>query len=110
MPRPSVNRARGDRSHCRPEVTRALHSISAGLLVLSVLTAPNVDRADCGNLANRYTAAVSSVITALRSYESCIAATAKRGGTDDDCAAEMQALDDAHDRFADAIADAKSCQ
>ena len=33
----------------------------------------------------------------------------KRGGRHDDCAAEMQTLDDAHDNLADAVADEKTC-
>jgi hypothetical protein len=82
------------------------HCLSAGLVALAVLTAPDVDKADCGNVADRYTAAAARVIDALRSYEKCVAASAKR----DDCAAEMQALDNAHDDFADAVADSKTCQ
>jgi hypothetical protein len=83
-----------------------LHSLSAGLVALALLVAPNVDKADCGNVADRYAAAVAEVVNALRSYATCVAASDKR----DDCAAQMQALDDAHDDFADAVADAKTCR
>ena len=83
-----------------------LHSLSAGLLALAVLTAPDVKKADCGNLADRYTAAAAKVVDALRSYEKCVSS----GDTRNDCAAEMQALDTAHDDFADAVDDAKTCK
>jgi hypothetical protein len=83
-----------------------LNSLTAGVLTLALFTAPNTERADCGNAADRYTAAVAQVIGAMRSYAVCVAASAKR----DDCAAEIQALDNAHDDFADAVADAKDCQ
>jgi hypothetical protein len=83
-----------------------LHSLSTGLVVLALLAAPDADKAECGNLADRYSAAVSQVVDALRNYAKCVAASDKR----DDCAAQIQALDDAHDDFADAVADAKACQ
>ena len=83
-----------------------LHSLSAGLFALALLVAPNADKAECGNLADRYTAAVAEVVDALRSYARCVAASDKR----DDCATQMQALDHAHDNFADAVADAKVCR
>ena len=83
-----------------------MHSLSAGLVVLALLVAPDADKADCGNIADRYAAAVAQVVDALRSYAKCVAASDKR----DDCAAQMQALDNAHDNFADAVADAKACR
>lgn len=76
------------------------------MVVLALLAAPDADKADCGNLADRYTAAVSEVVDALRSYAKCVAMSDRR----DDCAAQMQALDNAHDDFADAVADAKACR
>ncbi len=87
-----------------------MHNLSAGVIALALLAAPNTELADCGNAADRYTAAVTKVIGALRSYESCVSSSAERDARRDDCAAEMQALDDAHDNFADAVADAKTCQ
>ena len=87
-----------------------MHSLSAGVIALALLAAPNTELADCGNAADRTTAAAAKVIGALRTYESCVSSSAKRDAKEDDCAAEMQALDDAHDNFADAVADAKTCQ
>jgi hypothetical protein len=84
-----------------------LHNLLASaLLVLTVLAVPNTDSADCGNLADRYSASVTAVAEALRAYGRCIATSDER----DNCAAEMQALDNAHDNFADAVADAKDCR
>ena len=83
-----------------------MHTLSAGLVALALLVAPDADKADCGADANRYTAAVARVVDTLQSYAKCVAASDKRG----DCAAEMQALDNAHDDFAEAVADAKSCR
>ena len=80
--------------------------LSAGLVSLALLTAPNTERADCSNAGNRYTAAVTKVISAAQAYEKCVLASNKQ----DECAAEMQALDDAHDDFVDALADAKACR
>ena len=83
-----------------------LHTLSAGVIALALLVAPDVDKANCGSIGDRYTAAVARVVDALQSYAKCVAASGKR----DDCATEMQALDTAHDDFADAVADAKNCQ
>ena len=87
-------------------------------MALALLIAPNMELADCGNAFDHTTAAAAKVMDALRRYESCVSASTPRDGTgdakrdrkDDDCAAEMQALDDAHDNFADAVADAKGCR
>ncbi len=83
-----------------------MHSLSAGVVALALLAAPNTERADCGNAADRYTAAVTEVLAALRGYAACVASSARR----DDCAAQIEALDNAHDDFADAVADAKECR
>ena len=83
-----------------------MHNFSAGLVVLALLVAPDADKTDCGTIANRYTAAVARVVDAVQDYVKCVAASDKR----DDCAAEMLALDNAHDDFAEAVSDAKSCQ
>jgi hypothetical protein len=105
MPGPSVNRMV---PFCptRAGGKSRLHTLSAGLVALALLVAPDADKADCGNIANRYTAAVARVVDAMQSYAKCVSASDKR----DDCAAEMLALDNAHDDFAEAVADAKSCQ
>jgi hypothetical protein len=83
-----------------------LHTLSTGLLALALLAAPNADKADCSAVGDRYTATVARVVEALHNYAKCVAASNKR----EDCAAEMQTLDDAHDKFEDAVADAKACQ
>ena len=83
-----------------------MHSIHASLIALAVLAAPNPERIDCSSVGGRYAAAVANVIETLRSYEKCVASSEKRT----DCAAEMQALDSAHDDFVDAVDDAKECQ
>lgn len=109
MAEPSVNRMRDAVAGCRGARTgmnRPLRTLAAPLIVLALLSAPNADKADCGNSADRYAMAVARVIDALHGYEKCVAASRKH----DDCAAEMQALDNAHDNFADAVADAKTCQ
>jgi hypothetical protein len=86
--------------------TSRLHSLSAGIFAFALLVAPNADRADCGHLADRYTAAAAKVIEALRGYEKCVSS----GDKHDDCAAAMEALDSAHDDLADVVDDAKSCK
>ena len=84
-----------------------MHSLLAGgLIVLAVMTAPDPDRGECSRAADNYTTAQANVIEALRAYGRCVLASRQR----DDCADEMQALDDAHDAFADAVADAKECR
>jgi len=105
MPGPSVNRM--VRFCPIPAGGKArLHTLSAGLVALALLIAPDADKADCSTVANRYTPAVGRVVDAVQNYAKCVAASDKR----DDCAAEMLALDNAHDDFAEAVADAKSCQ
>jgi hypothetical protein len=84
----------------------SLSSLIAGGIALVLLTAPNADIADCGHAADAYSVAVAKVLEALRSYGKCIAASSMR----DNCAAEMQALDDAHDNFVDALGNAKGCR
>jgi hypothetical protein len=105
MPGPSVNRV-GPVCPIRAGGKSRLHTLSAALVLLALLVAPDADKADCGNIADRYTAAVTRVVDSLQSYAKCVAASDKR----DDCATEMQALDNAHDDFAEAVADAKICQ
>lgn len=87
-------------------MNRRLLSLSAGAVALALLVPPNTGRADCGNVAGRYAAAVAHVLKALHAYEKCIAAGPEGGN----CAAQMQALDDAHDNFADAVDDMKACR
>jgi hypothetical protein len=91
---------------CSAGVIDFVHSIHASLIALAILAAPNPDRIDCSAIGTRYAGAVAKVIEALRNYEKCVASSEKRT----DCAAEMQALDNAHDDFADAVDEAKECQ
>lgn len=104
MPGPDVNRGRAATILAGAAIR--LRSLYASAMALAVLAAPNAERADCGIAADRYTAAVAEVVNALRAYGRCVALSDQR----DDCAAEMQALDDAHDDFADAVADTKTCR
>ena len=83
-----------------------MSSLLAGGVALALLTAPNANIADCGHAADGYTAALAQVLSAARTYEKCVAASAMRNN----CAAEMQALDDAHDNFVDAVGNAKGCR
>ena len=87
-------------------MTRACSSLAAPLVVLALLSPPDMGKADCGHIADHYTMSLRRVVAALRDFAKCLATSRQR----DDCAAEMQALDDAHDNFADAVADAKQCQ
>jgi hypothetical protein len=104
MPRPSVNRAVAHHNPIGAPVR--LYTLPAGLFMLAVAASPNVEKADCANIASRHTAAIAKVTDALHAYKKCIAG----GEKDKDCADEMQALDDAHDDFADVVADGKTCQ
>jgi hypothetical protein len=85
-----------------------VHNILAcvAALMLAVVAAPNTDQADCGSSVEEYNKAVAGVVDALRSYGRCVAQSDRH----DDCAAQMQALDDAHDNFADAVEDSKDCK
>ena len=104
MAEPSVNRMCRRYALIGPK--GRLLSLAAGLLSLALLTVPDTEKADCGNIADRYGVAVGRVIDAVRAYEKCVSSSDKR----DDCAAQMQALDAAHDAFSDTVADAKTCQ
>jgi hypothetical protein len=83
-----------------------VQSIHASLFALAVLAAPSPERLDCSTIGARYTGAVAKVMETLRTYEKCVASSEKRT----DCAAEIQALDTAHDDFAEIVDDAKDCQ
>ncbi len=83
-----------------------MHSIHASLLALAVLAAPSPERIDCSTIGARYAGVVAKLMETLRTYEKCVASSEKRT----DCAEEMQALDTAHDDFADIVDDAKDCQ
>ena len=82
-----------------------MHSLVGSVVALALITVPNANRADCANAANRYTAAASKIVEALRTYEKCVVSSNKRN----DCAAEFEAIEGAQDDFADAVDDLKSC-
>jgi len=86
-------------------VSIKIYSYAGGLVALAILATPGVQKADCGSAASRRAAAVAKVMEALQAYGKCISAPDNKG----DCADEMQALDDAHDDFADIVAEAKTC-
>lgn len=81
-------------------------SVAASLVALALIAAPNTKAADCANAAHRHVASVAKVIEALRAFERCVASGDKR----DDCTLEFEALDSAHDDFADAVDDLKTCR
>jgi len=83
-----------------------VHSLFFSVAALVVLAAPQPDNADCANAGGRYRAAVQAVAEAWKSYGKCVAESNEKN----ECAAEMQALDDAHDNFLDALDDAKDCK
>ena len=83
-----------------------VHSIQASLIALVVLAAPTPERVDCSAIGARYEGAVAKVMEALRTYERCVASSERQK----DCSDEMQALDTAHDDFADVVDDAKECR
>jgi hypothetical protein len=80
--------------------------LAAGLLALAVMSAPDIDTSDCANISGQYKTAVAKVVEALHGYERCIATNDQHN----ECAAEIQALDNAHDNFVDAVNDAKDCK
>jgi hypothetical protein len=83
-----------------------VHSIHASLLALTVMAAPGPERIDCSTVDARYAGVVAKLMETLRTYERCVASSEKRN----DCAEEMQALDTAHDDFAEIVDDAKECR
>jgi len=97
----------GDPFQERRDVGRAtqmiapLTSAAASLLMLTVIVAPTADNPDCRNATKQYDDAVAKLKTALHEYENCVDNSRGRN----DCAAEIKAVDDAHDDFEEAVAD-----
>jgi hypothetical protein len=85
---------------------RLVPTLAAILVVLTIAPPPNTGAANCANIEVRYKQAVETVVAALHGYEACVAASNQR----QDCAAQMQVLDSAHDGFAQAVADSQDCQ
>ena len=76
---------------------------SAALITLALVSPPATGPLNCANANDAFQGALTKVVEALRAYEQCVAAS--RGK--DKCASEIQALDDAHDDFEDAVDDYK---
>jgi len=89
-----------------PNPLKGGQGMPARRLALALLAAPTPERVDCSTLGARYAGAVARVMETLQAYEKCVASSEKRN----DCAAEMQALDTAHDDFVDVVDDAKDCK
>ena len=83
-----------------------MHSLSATLAALALLAAPNAETVDCGSVAERYAASLAKVMEAIDTYRKCVSSSDKQNN----CAAQIEALDNAHDEFADAVGDAKDCK
>lgn len=81
-------------------------TLYASFAAFALVTAPNMPSAECGNTTEAYKSSVADVANALRAYAKCVAFS----NGHDDCAAEIQALDNAHDNFVDAVADMKDCK
>ena len=78
-----------------------LSSAAASLLMLAVIVAPTADNPDCRTATKQYDDAVAKLKTALGDYENCVNNSRGRN----DCAAEIKALDDAHDDFEEVVVD-----
>ena len=81
-------------------------TLYASFAAFAMVAAPNMQSAECGKTAEAYKTAVADVANTLRGYAKCVAFSSGH----DDCAAEIQALDNAHDNFVDAVGDMKDCQ
>lgn len=73
----------------------------APVMALALFTAPSRDHIDCASATASYEAAVAKLRDAIGILKRCI----ERSRAGDKCAAEMQALDDLHDAFAEAVSD-----
>ena len=83
-----------------------LHYAAGWMAAVAVVTPPQTEPADCASATQQYKETVQGVMSALRKYEACVNGSNAR----DKCAAEIQALDSAHDDFEDTVTDIeKSC-
>ena len=80
-----------------------LHMAAGWIATLAVVTPPQTEPSDCAGAPEHYKQTVDAVTEALKKYESCVSASNAK----DRCAAEIQALDDAHDDFEDAVGEFK---
>jgi hypothetical protein len=78
-----------------------LHFAAGWIAALAVVTPPQTEPSDCASATEHYKQTVEAVTEALRKYEACVSSSNAR----ERCAAEMQALDDAHDDFEDTVAE-----
>jgi hypothetical protein len=83
-----------------------LHAAAGWIAALAVMAPPQTEPSDCAGATEHYKQTVEAVAGALKKYESCVSASNAK----DRCAAEIQALDDAHDDFEETVADIeKAC-
>jgi hypothetical protein len=96
--------ARQDRANPRVSIVTAAkirpQAFSGALVALALIAPPNAGH-KCRAASERYESAVAEVIGALQAYMKCVLSSQKR----DDCAAQMEELDSAHDEFADAVSE-----
>jgi hypothetical protein len=86
---------------------RVCFRLGPPMVTAMLLIAPSPDALDCANAMSAYNAALAKLRSALGTYQRCIEESNGR----DKCAGEIQALDQAHDNFEDALADyTSSCQ
>ena len=83
-----------------------LHFAAGWMAAVAIVTPPQTEPTDCASATQPYKENVKAVMNALRKYEACVSGSNGR----DKCAAEIQALDSAHDDFEDTVTDIeKSC-
>lgn len=78
-----------------------LHMAAGWIATLAVVTPPQTEPSDCAGATEHYKQTVEAVTGALKKYEACVSGSNAK----DRCAAEIQALDDAHDDFEDTVAE-----
>jgi len=78
-------------------------TISAAMMTLALVSPPASGAGDCSTANDAFQAALAKVVNALRGYEQCVSESKGK----DKCSAEMQAVDDSHDDFEDAVNDYK---
>jgi hypothetical protein len=87
-------------------VKASLHAAAAVIAVLAVASPPQTEPSDCAGATAHYKETLEAVTVVLHKYEACLSAS----NGHDHCAAEIQALDNAHDDFDDAVSDSeKAC-
>ena len=82
----------------------SLHAAAALVAVVAVASPPQTEPTDCAGATEHYKETVEAVTAALHKYEACVSGS----NAHDHCAAEMQAVDSAHDDFDDTITDVEN--